>query len=32
MIDERLMRDESWPEAFGKAGYTTFIKSNKVQK
>lgn len=24
-IDEKLMRDESWPEAFGKAGYTTFI-------
>lgn len=24
-IDEKLMRDECWPEAFGKAGYTTFI-------
>jgi arylsulfatase A-like enzyme len=24
-IDERLMRDECWPEAFGRAGYTTFI-------
>jgi arylsulfatase A-like enzyme len=23
-IDEKLMRDETWPEAFGKAGYTTF--------
>ncbi len=24
-IDEKLLRDETWPEAFGKAGYTTFI-------
>lgn len=24
-IDEKLMRDECWPEAFGKSGYTTFI-------
>jgi arylsulfatase A-like enzyme len=24
-IDEKLMRDETWPAAFGKAGYTTFI-------
>lgn len=24
-IDEKLMRDDCWPEAFGKAGYTTFI-------
>jgi arylsulfatase A-like enzyme len=24
-IDERLMRDATWPEAFGKAGYTTFV-------
>jgi arylsulfatase A-like enzyme len=24
-IDERLLRDECWPEAYGKAGYTTFI-------
>jgi arylsulfatase A-like enzyme len=24
-IDEKLMRDATWPEAFGKAGYTTFI-------
>ncbi len=23
-IDEKLMRNETWPEAFGKAGYTTF--------
>lgn len=23
-IDEKLMRSETWPEAFGKAGYTTF--------
>jgi arylsulfatase A-like enzyme len=23
-IDEKLMRDETWPKAFGKAGYTTF--------
>ncbi len=24
-IDEKLMRDAIWPEAFGKAGYTTFV-------
>ena len=24
-IDEKLVRDETWPAAFGKAGYTTFI-------
>jgi arylsulfatase A-like enzyme len=24
-IDEKLLRDETWPEAFGRAGYTTFI-------
>ena len=24
-IDEKLMRDETWPEAFGRAGYTTFV-------
>ena len=24
-IHEKLMRDETWPEAFGKAGYTTFV-------
>ncbi len=24
-VDERLMRDETWPQAFGRAGYTTFI-------
>jgi arylsulfatase A-like enzyme len=24
-IDERLLRDETWPAAFGRAGYTTFI-------
>lgn len=24
-IDEQLMRDETWPEAFAKAGYTTFL-------
>lgn len=24
-IDERLKRDQTWPNAFGKAGYTTFI-------
>ncbi len=24
-IDEKLLRDETWPAAFGKAGYTTFI-------
>jgi arylsulfatase A-like enzyme len=24
-IDEKLMRDETWPAAFGRAGYTTFI-------
>jgi arylsulfatase A-like enzyme len=23
-MDERLLRDETWPEAFGRAGYTTF--------
>ena len=23
--DEKLMRDATWPEAFGKSGYTTFI-------
>ncbi len=24
-IDEKLMRDATWPEAFGKSGYTTFV-------
>jgi arylsulfatase A-like enzyme len=24
-VDEKLMRDATWPEAFAKAGYTTFI-------
>lgn len=24
-VDERLQRDETWPAAFGRAGYTTFI-------
>lgn len=24
-IDEKLMRDETWPHAFGSAGYTTFL-------
>ena len=24
-VDEKLMRDETWPAAFGKAGYSTFI-------
>lgn len=24
-IDEKLLRDDTWPAAFGKAGYTTFI-------
>lgn len=24
-IDEKLMRDETWPAAFGNAGYTTFV-------
>jgi arylsulfatase A-like enzyme len=24
-IDEKLIRDETWPAAFGKAGYTTFM-------
>ena len=24
-VDTKLMRDETWPEAFGKAGYTTFV-------
>ncbi len=24
-IDENLLRDETWPAAFGKAGYTTFM-------
>eukprot|EP00456_Euglypha_rotunda_P039590 TRINITY_DN304_c1_g1_i3.p1 TRINITY_DN304_c1_g1~~TRINITY_DN304_c1_g1_i3.p1 ORF type:complete len:465 (+),score=122.61 TRINITY_DN304_c1_g1_i3:982-2376(+) len=24
-IDEKLLRDETWPAAFGKAGYATFI-------
>ena len=24
-IDEELLRDETWPTAFGRAGYTTFI-------
>lgn len=24
-IDENLMRAETWPEAFGRAGYTTFV-------
>lgn len=24
-IDESLMRSETWPEAFGRAGYTTFV-------
>jgi len=24
-VDEKLLRDETWPEAFGKAGYATFV-------
>ena len=24
-VDEKLMRDETWPAAFGKAGYATFV-------
>jgi arylsulfatase A-like enzyme len=24
-IDERLLRDETWPAAFGRAGYSTFV-------
>jgi len=24
-IDQKLLRDETWPEAYGRAGYTTFI-------
>ena len=24
-IDEKLMRDETWPAAFGRAGYATFM-------
>lgn len=24
-VDEKLLRDEKWPEAFGRAGYATFI-------
>ncbi len=24
-IDEKLLRDETWPSAFGRAGYTTFM-------
>jgi arylsulfatase A-like enzyme len=24
-VDEKLLRDETWPEAFAKAGYSTFI-------
>src|SRR5436190_324726 len=24
-IDEKLMRDDTWPAAFGRAGYTTFL-------
>jgi arylsulfatase A-like enzyme len=24
-VDEKLLRDETWPEAFGAAGYTTFV-------
>jgi arylsulfatase A-like enzyme len=24
-IDEKLLRDETWPAAFGRAGYTTFL-------
>ncbi len=24
-IDEKLIRDETWPAAFGRAGYTTFV-------
>ena len=24
-VDEKMLRDATWPEAFGKAGYTTFI-------
>src|SRR5687767_8010831 len=23
--DEKLLRDDTWPEAFGRAGYTTFV-------
>ncbi len=25
LIDERLLREETWPDAFGRAGYTTFM-------
>jgi arylsulfatase A-like enzyme len=24
-VDEKLLRDETWPAAFGRAGYTTFV-------
>ncbi len=24
-VDESLLRDETWPAAFGRAGYTTFM-------
>ena len=24
-VDEKLLRDETWPEAFAKAGYSTFV-------
>ncbi len=24
-VDEKLLRDETWPHAFGRAGYTTFV-------
>ena len=24
-VDEKLMKDETWPAAFGRAGYTTFL-------
>ena len=29
-IDEKLMREETWPEAFGRAGYTTFASGNVI--
>ena len=27
-IDEKLLRDETWPAAFGRAGYTTFVSGS----
>ena len=31
-IDEKLMRDETWPAAFGRAGYTTFMTGKVAQR